>query len=106
MTPYDAYCASFLTTVVYTFVFDKLEVLLALGYLHVEPEHGWAPLGAFCHRNHNRDRIVQEIETSLSRAREESEFVSSRIFGDSSDVCINRLAALRTVLGGSRRWGQ
>ena len=89
----------------YTFVFDKLETLLALGYVHLEPEYGWAPIGAFCQRTENRDRIVQEIEASLSRKRDESEFVRCGIFGDTADVCTGRLAAFSTVLRGSRRWG-
>ena len=87
----------------YTFVFDKLEILLALGYVHVEPEHGWAPVGAFCHRNENRNRIVQEIEASLSQTGDESEFVRCGIFGDTADVCTGSLAAFRTVLRESHR---
>ena len=89
----------------YTFVFDKLEILLALGYLHVEPESEWAPIGAFRHRNENRIRILQEIEGSLSRRRDDSEFVKCGIFGDTTDMCTHRLTALQAVLRQSRRWG-
>ena len=87
----------------YGFVFDKLEFLLALGYVHVEPEQGWAPVGAFCHRKENRNRIVQQIEASLSRTRNESPFVTCGIFGDTEEMCRQRLATLRDVIGRSGR---
>ena len=88
----------------YRFVFDKPEFLLALGYVHVEPEQGWAPVGAFYDRNENRNRIMQEIETSLSRTRNESPFVTCGIFGDTEEMCRQRLATLRDVIGGRARW--
>lgn len=89
----------------YTFVFDKLEILLALGYLHVEPEREWAPVGAFCYRDENRNRILQEIEGSLSRTRDNSEFVRCGIFGETADMCNRRLAALQTTIRQSRMRG-
>ena len=88
----------------YRFVFDKLEFLLALGYVHVVPEQGWAPVGAFGYRNDNRKRIVQEIEASLSRTRNESPFVTCRIFGDTEEMCRQRLATLRDLIGRTGRW--
>ena len=88
----------------YTFVFDKLEILLALGYVHVEPEQGWAPVGAFCHRHKNRKRIEQEIEASLSRTGNESPFVTCGIFGDTEEICRQRLATLRDLIGRTGRW--
>ena len=82
----------------YTFVFDKLEMLLALGYIHAAPDIGWAPIGAFCYRDENRNRIVEEIEESLSSRQNDSPFVKCGIFGDTNEVCRQRLATLHNRL--------
>ena len=88
----------------YTFVFDKLETLIALAYTHIRPEYGWLPLGAFGYRTDNRDRIVTEITESLSSRQSDSPFVRCGIFGETSAVCRQRLDALRDFLG-KARWG-
>ena len=60
----------------YTFVFDKLEILMALSYAHHKGkwsldwksiEHYWVPPGAFGYRNENRTRIIREIENRSQR---------------------------------------
>ena len=92
----------------YTFVFDELEILMALNYIHVDSRESldiWAPLGAFGHRRETRDRILQVIETSLS-GRGDSPFVQSGIFGDTAEVCRQRLAELQKVVGTAGWWGR
>lgn len=56
----------------YTFVFDKLEMLMALGYAHHAKgtkEQYWTLPGAFGYRHQNRDRVLQEIEESIARLK-------------------------------------
>ncbi len=93
----------------YTFVFDKLEMLMALGYAHHAKrtkDRYWAPPGAFGYRNQNRDRVLQEIEESISRLKGESPFVKCGIFGETAEACTQGLAAFKDFvwkLGGSWR---
>ena len=82
----------------YTLLFDTLEILLALSYLHIHSMTRWPPLGAFGYREENRDRIVQEIEKSLSSKQDASPFVTCAVFGGTADVCRERLAKLRDVI--------
>ena len=77
----------------YTFAFDKLEILLALGYLHRLGDH-WPPIGAFGYRWGNRERILREIEESLSTRGDDSPFVACAIFGDTADACSQSVAKL------------
>ena len=82
----------------YTFVFDNLEMLMALGYAHGAKrakDRYWAPLGAFGYRHQNRERVLQEIEESISKLEGESPFVKSGIFGDTAEVCTQGLAAFK-----------
>ena len=88
----------------YTFIFDKFETLIALAYTHIRPEYGWLPLGAFGYRTDNRDRIVTEVTQSLSSRLDDSPFVRCGIFGETSEVCRQRLDALRSFVG-KARWG-
>ena len=78
----------------YTFVFDKLEILMALAYVHVHSGFGSLPLGAFGYRAEHRDRIVKEIAESLSSSGDGSPFVKSGVFGDTAEVCKQRLDTL------------
>jgi hypothetical protein len=92
----------------YTYVFDKLEMLVALGYAHHAKrtkDRYWAPPGAYGYRGQNRDRFLREIEDSIAREKEQSFYVASGIFGDSAEACTQALAAFReflTQLG--RQW--
>lgn len=82
----------------YTYTFDKLEVLMALGYaFHAKrtKEWYWAPPGAFGYRNANRERILNEIEHSLAQEGEESIYVTSRIFGTSLAECTQAFSSFR-----------
>lgn len=78
----------------YTFAFDKLEILMALSYGHQtngDEDHYWAPPGAFGYRHSNRDRILEEIENSITKLKDESPFVTSGIFGGNAESCSNNL---------------
>ena len=88
----------------YTFVFDKLEILMALNYIHVHSRDSfaWPPLGRFYYRQETRNRIVQEIEGSLSSRRDDSHFVKCGIFGDTEQACTQRLVDLRDVIAKMR----
>ncbi len=82
----------------YTFVFDKLEVLMALSYAHHAKrtkDSYWAPPGGFGYRHQNRDRVLQEIEESVSKLKGESPFVKSGIFGETAEACTEGLAAFK-----------
>ena len=82
----------------YTLVFDKLEILMALSYLHHKgewsAEWSWAPLGAFTYRHESRTRIMQEIKESLSTKQKDSLFVTCNIFGETAEACGRCLTAL------------
>ena len=87
----------------YGFVFDYLEFVLALGYAHAAADLGWVPIGSLTSRNPNTRRIVGEIEGSLALERDDSRFVKCGIFGDTAEVCGQRLAAVQQFIT-KRRW--
>lgn len=85
----------------YTYVFDKLEMLMALGYAHHAKrteDWYWAPPGAFGYRGQNRERFLQEIDESIAREKEASPFVESGVFGDSAEACAQALAMFREFI--------
>lgn len=85
----------------YSLVFDKLEILIALSYAYYKGEWSewyWAPPGAFVHRSENRVLILQEIEESLSTERDESRFVTCKIFGETAEDCKQGLDALEQFI--------
>ena len=77
----------------YDLVFDKLEILMALSYaLHDDKKaetwyRYWTPLGSFVHRSQTRERILREIEESISTLQHESPYVRGSIFGDTPEEC-------------------
>ena len=74
----------------YDLSFDKLEILMALGSAHHRKKSKgffWAPLGSFVRRSKTRERILREIEGSVSTLQHDSPFVSSGIFGETPDEC-------------------
>lgn len=93
----------------YTFVFDKLELMMALAYAHHAKrtkDWYWVPPGAFGYRTENKDRILQEIQQSISSKGDQSSFVRSDIFGDSVEECTQALAAFSEFIAKIRgRWG-
>ena len=79
----------------YKRVFDKLEILMALGYAHRDPsEYYWAPPGTFGY-NRDRDQVFGEIEASLIESRDQSEYVDSGIFGATAEECKQGLTKLK-----------
>ena len=85
----------------YTFVFDTLEILMALSYAYKDDQTSgqyWAPLGGFALRRDNRVQVFKEIEESLSTMHDKSPFVTSGIFGETAEKCKKGLADLRKFL--------
>ena len=82
----------------YTLVFDKREIIMALGFAHHAKrtkDWYWAPPGAFGYRSDNRSQVLQEVEQSISSMGDQSPFVASGIFGDSAKDCTQALTAFR-----------
>ncbi len=81
----------------FTLAFDKLEVLMALGHANrAKRADGWpywAPPGAYGYRHDNRGRILNEIQGSLDSLGDNSPYVRSNIFGNSTTDCIAALEA-------------
>ena len=76
----------------YSFIFDKLEILIALGfgYRNKHQEY-WVPLGAFFRREKNEKRILAEIKESISQSHDISPFVQCGIFGETLEECLQSL---------------
>ena len=92
----------------YTEMFDKLEILVALNFAHRPPDprlgkDEFILHGAFSFRQGNRERIVSEIEESLSLLGDESSYITSGIFGDSRSECSSVLEAFKQKTGSSFR---
>ncbi|MBK7366101.1 MAG: SIR2 family protein [Nitrosomonas sp.] len=82
----------------FTFAFDKLEILMALSYAHYAQrakDRYWTLPGAYGYRHDNTERILNEINESLTNEGEHSPYVTSRIFGDSVESCTAGLVAFR-----------
>ncbi len=88
----------------YTLVFDKLEILMALGYAYRGFTGWWVPPGAFVYREENRNRVLQEIEKSLSELTNASPFVRSGIFGETIKDCRQHLAIFKEFHEKFPRW--
>ena len=79
----------------YTEVFDKFEILTALScgyYGYPMSLDYWAAWGEFIFRSKNENRFLQEIEDSIGRDQENSEFVMANIFGDTPEICLQNIA--------------
>lgn len=79
----------------YSLTFDRLEILIALAYSHLQNHSDLFPIGAsvyrgaFLYRLHNTRRILQEIRESITNSGLTSPYVSSGIFGESPEECLN-----------------
>ena len=85
----------------YTLVFDKLEMLMALGCVHKDdrtPDWYWAPPGSFGYRQDNQDQVFNEIEESLATMQDHSPFVTSGIFGATAEECNQGLTKLKDFI--------
>lgn len=80
----------------YTYVFDKLEILFALAQ-SVRRKESWyrVPLGAFGYRAQNRERILDEIETSIDSKGTESPYLSSALLGNHPDAALDQIKKLK-----------
>ena len=81
----------------YDLVFDKMEILMALGYAYRDTRRKlmyWAPFGAFIHRHDNRERVLQEIKDSIANFGNESPFVRNNIFGENTENCLQEITCL------------
>lgn len=90
----------------YTLLFDKLEILIALSFAYRDTVRigglFWAPAGAFVHRRQNTAHILQEIRKSIEQAQEDSIFVKSGIFGETAQSCADLTHGLEEFI--SREW--
>ena len=86
----------------YTLVFDKLEILMALSLAHHKGEWSseWYRTipGAFCYRHDNKNRIMREIEESISAKQGTSPFVTCGIFGKTAEDCKQGLVSLEQFI--------
>ena len=73
----------------YSYAFDKFEMLVSLGYYHLNNNWtDWFPLGAFIYRHDNRKHILTTMIESVSVMRDGSPYVTSGIFGSTPEECI------------------
>lgn len=82
----------------YSFIFDKLELLVSLGVSHQSEgvSRSVTPLiGTFLNRPENYQRIHSEIRASLLQHINKSPYVTCGIFGDTEVVCTNLLHKLK-----------
>ena len=85
----------------YTFMFDKLEILmsLSLGYYNSNQYGEYLPfLGPFFYGVQNRRQVINEIRESISNLGPDSPFVQAKIFGNSADICHAQLSSFETYL--------
>ena len=83
----------------YTLLFDKLDILIALSYAYHENDHQelfWARVAAPKHRP--VAHVFQEIEESIFRLEQESVFVKSRIFGGTVAECSELIRKLKEFM--------
>lgn len=93
----------------FTIMFDKLEVLMAIGFAYHDKRAGdgyWVPLGAFGYRRENCNRVIAEIEESIAKDGDQSAYVTSGIFGDSASSCKEALVTFQEFMKqvGARWW--
>jgi len=85
----------------YDLMFDKLEILMALSYAHHDDKKTetwyryWTPLGSFVYRSQTRERVIREIESSISTLQHDSPFVRSGIFGETPEQCAASIQQFR-----------
>ena len=91
----------------YDLMFDRLEMLIALSYAYQEKKpEGWysAPLGSFVYRTHNRVRILEEIEVSISTLQRDSPLVRSGIFGETPQECMVSIEQFKVFIDEAARY--
>lgn len=77
--------------------FDRLEILIALFYALPAIEKGsryWTLPGSYGWRGDNRQRVFNEIRTSLTTVGDNTPLVTSRLVGNSAEQALKNLAEL------------
>ncbi|MCY3994378.1 MAG: SIR2 family protein [Caldilineaceae bacterium] len=88
-------------------LFDKLEILMALSYAYhddkkAEPWYRyWTPLGRYVWRFQTKERILREIEESISTHQHESLYVTSDLFGETPEECAVAVQQFREFVVGA-----
>ena len=89
------------SSVKFTCTFDKLEVLLALNYAYrtnKAKELFWGPPGCYGYRKENLQRILKELDDTLTDYGDKSPYILSQIFGTSVAECRARIDSLREMV--------
>ena len=84
----------------YEMIFDRLEILLGLAYCcrGGRPETMQSGCDPFWNLPGNVERLLNEIEASLSSEGDQSPFVTSRVFGGTEEECRRRIEELRATV--------
>lgn len=83
----------------YAFIFNKLEILIALNFAHHDlKKEYYPPLGIYVRQRTNRKRILGKIEDSISTEKDNSPFVKYNIFGKNSAECSESIDHLKKIL--------
>lgn len=94
------------TDINYQMIFDHLEILIGLAF--GSRKQGlmgyWASPGCFNYRTDTRTRILKQIEDSISRLGDHSPYVSSNLFGDTSEVCRTQIDEFKNFMVSIRRY--
>ena len=85
----------------YSLVFDKFEILAALGFGSMQYHR--FPLGAFIWRSQNRQHVITEIEQSIKTQGNASPFVQCGIFGNNAGQCLGTIERFKKYIGTSAR---
>ena len=91
----------------YDLMFDKMEILFALGYAYRQqrpPERYFAPTGTFVSRTDNMTQILEEIEESISTLQRGSSYVRSGIFGETPKQCTASIKQFKEFFGDPTRY--
>ena len=84
----------------FTYTFVKFEILLALhASFYGKDSWSWEiPIGTFRYKLDAASQVIKELEGSISRLNDTSQFVVSGIFGESADNCIQAVEDLKKWL--------
>ena len=91
----------------YSWDFDRLELMMALSYAHhttKDSTRDWVPPGRFGYRFRDRMNIMDEIKSSLSTEEDDSPYVTSKVFGNTSAECVQSIGTLDRFLSNLHWW--
>jgi hypothetical protein len=92
----------------YDLSFDRLEILISLSHAHHEKDSDyeyWIPPGLFFYRTENRERILREIEESITKHSNESPYIKSGIFGETFEECLKEFETFKEFVSTIRSRG-